>query len=136
MNRYNSEYRKKFEELKSLVEKQDTSSVEGALALLESVQEAAVARHVREFPEEYDFILDDRVDAKRRSAGINPMSPEYQERVRNRRDDLGVSQLNSSGLSDGSTYSVIYEDLLATALRQSEEPEAYTRIINIWRELQ
>lgn len=46
--------------------------------------------HVELFPEEYDYIYDDAIDTARRKQGINPMRLEYQERVNQRRLDMGV----------------------------------------------
>lgn len=135
MNRYKREEVSKISSLINIVEPSDAPYIDGALAVLQAVKAEALSLHAQEFPEEYDYTLDDHVDAKRRSNGENPMSQEYQERVADKRDSLGVSQLSASGISDGSTYLKIYEDLLVKALRSSESPEVFTRIINKWREL-
>ncbi len=46
--------------------------------------------HAELFPEEYDFIYDSNVDAKRRARGENPMSEKYQIETNQRRFKLGV----------------------------------------------
>ncbi len=46
--------------------------------------------HAELFPEEYDFIYDSNVDAKRRARGVNPMSEQYQIDTNQRRFKLGV----------------------------------------------
>jgi len=51
--------------------------------------------HADLFPEEYDFMYDDHVDAKLRMQGVNPMSKDYMERVNKRRVKGGFSPLDS-----------------------------------------
>jgi hypothetical protein len=45
--------------------------------------------HTKLFPEEYDHMFDDGVDAKLRSKGVNPMSDEYVALTNSRRATLG-----------------------------------------------
>jgi len=51
--------------------------------------------HSELFPEEYDFIYDDHVDAKLRKQGYNPMSQDYIAMVNERRVAGGFSSLDS-----------------------------------------
>ena len=53
--------------------------------------------HMKLFPEEYDFIYDDSVDAARRRQGINPMSDEYVRQTDARRAALGFAAYSDTG---------------------------------------
>jgi|GEM_PF-5284657 len=54
--------------------------------------------HVTMFPEEYDYMMDDFVDAKARKRGDNPMSASYQKEVNERRQKLGLAPLEDNGM--------------------------------------
>lgn len=56
-------------------------------------------QHIKDFPEEYDFILDSHADANERAMGINPMSKDYQRKVNEKRKTLGVKQLLPNGMA-------------------------------------
>jgi len=65
----------------------------------EAVQfELARQIHIKTFPEEYDFTLDDHVDHAQRKKGINPMSEEYISSVAHKRAEAGVSPLSENGM--------------------------------------
>lgn len=49
------------------------------------------------FPEEYDYVYDSISEAKERKRGVNPMSQEYTDKTNARRNQLGVSALDSAG---------------------------------------
>lgn len=121
--------------LTSLVNDSDVPYIGGALAIVDSVEVDARRMHCEMFPEEYDYLLDDSVDAARRSKGENPMPQDYQDRVAKKCAELSLLKLCPSEMPDGSTYLNIYEDLLVKAIRMSENPEPYTRIINVLRDL-
>ncbi len=70
--------------------------------------------HAKLFPEEYDFMYDDQVDAKARSQGHNPMSEEYQETVLNRRKSLGFKPLAANGLAQDSESTAFIKRTLKT----------------------
>lgn len=52
------------------------------------------------FPEEFDFMLDDNVDANLRKHGENPMSKDYQNKVNAKRQKLGLQPLSENGMCD------------------------------------
>ncbi len=56
--------------------------------------------HHKLFPEEYDFMSDDHIDIKARRRGINPMSEDYQMKVPERRQAIGIRPLSESGCCD------------------------------------
>ena len=53
--------------------------------------------HQALFPEEYDFLLDDGVDADMRRHGKSPMSEEYTKAVNARRVKMGFLPLGEDG---------------------------------------
>lgn len=57
--------------------------------------------HAEQFPEEYDFMLDDLVDYRKRQNGENPMSVQYIEHVNQKRVNAGVAPLNPAGMPEG-----------------------------------
>ena len=66
------------------------------------VLEYAKQLHLKRFPEEYDFMLDDQVDAAMRRRGDNPMSQEYLYKIALKRSEAGVAQLDASGMPTSS----------------------------------
>ena len=52
------------------------------------------------FPEEFDFMLDDNVDANLRKHGENPMSKDYQNKVNAKRQKLGLKPLSENGMCE------------------------------------
>lgn len=48
----------------------------------------------RLFPEEYDYMFDTSLDLRERRRGINPMKPEYVEKMNAKREALGVPALD------------------------------------------
>ena len=52
------------------------------------------------FPEEFDFMLDDNVDANLRKHGENPMSKDYQNKVNAKRQKLGLQPLSENGMCE------------------------------------
>jgi hypothetical protein len=74
------------------------------------------ARELHEllFPEETDFMWDSYADMKDRDRGINPMSKEYIERIKNKRDMMGVPQLTENGMPvDDTTYRLCVAEVRA-----------------------
>ncbi|RLA18111.1 MAG: hypothetical protein DRQ62_14150 [Gammaproteobacteria bacterium] len=66
--------------------------------------------HIAQFPEEYDFMLDDHVDAAMRKKGINPMNSNYIERVARKRAKQGVQPLSDSGASvSNDSFEICYK---------------------------
>ncbi|CAH1664161.1 hypothetical protein CHELA20_40307 [Hyphomicrobiales bacterium] len=63
----------------------------------ETLERQVRAFHARLFPEEYDEIYDDTVDATLRRQGINPMSADSIARVDARRTELGFSPYTVTG---------------------------------------
>lgn len=79
------------------------------------------------FSEEYDYMMDSRVDSKERSNGNNPMSSEYIKKIEDKRSKLGVSQLGTNGMP-------VSNDSLLFCVREIEafdkkEKTEYTDIV-------
>ena len=97
----------KREEAKKKAEARKGLSEDEVAALdLKESQQADFDKKVRSFhgtlfPEEYDYMLDERVDISNRQAGVNPMSSEYQEVVSKRRAEMGFKTLESDGMALG-----------------------------------
>ncbi len=53
--------------------------------------------HMKLFPEEYDYMLDDHVDAGLRAQGVNPMSAGYLARINRRRMAAGFPPVPLEG---------------------------------------
>lgn len=62
-----------------------------------AVYQKADKLHMKLFDEEYDYMYDSYADMKSRAAGINPMNEAYQQRVHDKRTQLGVTPLGKSG---------------------------------------
>ena len=66
------------------------------------------------FGEEYDFMYDSYSDMKTRAAGINPMNEAYQQRVHDKRTQLGVTPLSKRGRPlDNSSIDFCRNEVLA-----------------------
>ncbi len=65
----------------------------------EKIEKLAKSIHIEKFPEEYDFMYDSCLETSERKKGINPMNQEYIEKIKLKRTNLGVSQLDDSGMS-------------------------------------
>ncbi len=109
MNKYKKEEVRKY---KAAREGKTESQIE-IIDLEDSVQnkldELARSLHMKMFPEEYDFMLDDGVDATSRKRGRNPMDSDYIAKVNERRLSLGVSELDASGSSVDNTRGICRE---------------------------
>ena len=89
------------EELKGLRKSQD------------SFKEKVDKLHRTIFSEEFDYFFDDYVDMKRRSYGENPMSVEYINLIKKKREFFKVSPLDKSGVAiDNSAYELCKEIIL------------------------
>ena len=100
MNRFKKEeMKRRKEERKGLTPEQiktlDLQEIESAV-----LQKLARKIHAEKFPEEYDFMYDDHVDSADRKKGKNPMSDEYIDKVAEKREKLGFSQLSENGMSE------------------------------------
>jgi hypothetical protein len=63
------------------------------------IQALAKKVHFELFPEEYDFMMDSIADTRDRRRGVNPMNPDYTNRVNARRKKLGVPPLGPNGMA-------------------------------------
>ena len=82
------------------------------------------------FPEEFDFMLDDNVDANLRKHGENPMSKAYQNKVNAKRQKLGLQPLSENGMCD-SDDSQKYSQKLAIQFLVDKEVDK-SRIIEVF----
>lgn len=82
------------------------------------------------FPEEFDFMLDDNVDANLRKHGENPMSKDYQNKVNAKRQKLGLQPLSENGMCD-SDDSQKYSQKLAIQFLVDKEVDK-SRIIEVF----
>ncbi|CAA6802594.1 MAG: Unknown protein [uncultured Sulfurovum sp.] len=70
--------------------------------------------HCELFQEEYDFMYDEIVDAKRRQRGENPMSKEYIEKMDKKRESLGFLPLKPNGEREKTDNTIEYCKKLIT----------------------
>lgn len=110
MNKLKREETKKHEEARRGLTDSQITILNLEDALKEKVQTLAFSIHAEKFPEEYDFIYDSYVDANSRRKGVNPMSQEYIEQIREKRNSLGVSQLSDNGLAVSKDTFVLCEN--------------------------
>ncbi|MCM0612182.1 hypothetical protein KFJ24_06785 [Marinobacter sediminum] len=91
----------KKEEARKLREAYENMSAEELREFFRKQQIQAFAKeiHLELFPEEYDFMMDSTADVRDRRRGVNPMNPEYTERVNARRKKLEVPPLSPNGLA-------------------------------------
>jgi hypothetical protein len=76
--------------------------------------EKATKLHIVIFSEEYDYMYDSYSDMLLRNKGENPMSLEYQEKIKTKRKLLGVPQLTENGIPiDKSTYDICLNEIIA-----------------------
>jgi len=100
MNRFNKEEEKKRNKAREGLTPDQIKALDAQEEKEEEVSALARKLHAEQFPEEYDFMLDDHVDADRRKKGENPMSQECQDLVDAKRGELGVTPLAENGLAD------------------------------------
>lgn len=98
MQRLEKELRKKRAELLAGLNSEQIEFFEAVEELRETIDRFKSKFHVTMFPEEYDFMYDDSVDAKARYRGDNPMSVSYQTKVNQRRQQLGLKPLSENGM--------------------------------------
>lgn len=110
MNRAKREEARKYEEARRWLSDNQIAALNLEAVLKAKVQTKASSIHAEKFPEEYDFIYDSNVDANSRSKGINPMSQDYIEQIREKRKSLGVSQLSNRGLSVSNDTFILCEN--------------------------
>lgn len=97
MNRYKKEIKRKHDEARKGLSKDQIATLDKEDMIKEKIEKLAYKIHCDKFPEEYDFMGDSITDANDRLRGVNPMSHEYIEKIRLKRENLGVSQLSQSG---------------------------------------
>jgi hypothetical protein len=114
MNRYKKEELKKRAEARKGRSPSEIEQLDKQEALENALHGEARKLHELIFPEEYDFMWDSGVDLKLRNQGGNPMSSEYIERIKTKRNDLGVPQLTENGMpKDDTTYKLCLAELIA-----------------------
>lgn len=91
MNRAKKEELKRYHEARKGLSPEEIVALDAHEAAETAIKREIEEMHLRLFPEEYDFIYDDGVDAKLRKQGINPMSAEYIARTDARRAALGFA---------------------------------------------
>lgn len=99
MNRAKKEEIRKYNEARQGLTPEEVQALNAQEEKDRLIEKIARAWHSRQYPEEYDFMMDSRVDAAERSRGINPMRAEYIARVNEKRKQQGVSPLSESGLA-------------------------------------
>ena len=75
------------------------------------------------FDEEWDMVCDSISESDDRKRGINPMNEEYIERVRQKREAFGVTNLNSAGLSVDDSATKFCEEVIRKSKNYSEKAE-------------
>ena len=98
MNRFKKEEKRKREELRKGLTKEEIAELDAKEALLEEIIHEARELHAELFSEEYDHMYDSIADANDRARGICPMSEEYIEKMNRKRKSFGISPLDSRGM--------------------------------------
>ena len=113
MNRFKKEEKRKRDEARKGLSQKDIEILDKKEEEHNKISELTRNIHIERFPEEYDFMYDDHVDANQRDRGINPMSKEYIDRIKAKRAALGVSPLSESGMS-------ISDDTMAMCIEEAK----------------
>ncbi|WP_394754786.1 hypothetical protein [Crenothrix sp.] len=110
MNKVKREETRKHEEARRGLSDDQIAALNLEDALKAKVHELALSIHAKNFHEEYDLIYDSYADVLDRRKGINPMSQEYIEQIRQKRKALGVSQLSDEGLAVSEDTFIVCEN--------------------------
>ena len=113
MNRFKKEAQRKRDEARKGLSPKEIEILDKKEEEDNKISELARNIHIERFPEEYDFMYDDHVDANQRDRGINPMSKEYIDRIKEKRAAFGVSPLSESGMS-------ISDDTMALCIEEAK----------------
>jgi len=97
MNRMKKEELRRYREARAGLTPEEVAEVDRREAEERVFDDEVQLWHGRLFPEEYDFYHDSGADARARSRGINPMSPDYIARTDGRRKELGFGPYMSDG---------------------------------------
>ena len=98
MNRFKRESKRKRDEARKGLSPEEIEILDKKESELNKIKKLAHKIHIEKYPEEYDFMYDSISDSNDREMGINPMSQEYIDRIKEKRAALGVSPLSESGL--------------------------------------
>src|SRR5690606_1514631 len=120
MQRLEKEIRKKRAELLAGLDSEQIEFFEAVEELRDTLDRFKSKFHVTLCPEEYDYMMDDAVDAKARYRGDNTISEDYQKKVTKRRQKLGLEPLRDDGMV-GSDDSVRYTNKKVRRLLTSED---------------
>ena len=118
MNRWKKEELKRKQKAREGLSEAEIRKLDIQDAIDEAIRELAHKLHTEMFPEEYDHMFDDYVDAQRRSQGENPMSADYIERINRKRQELGVSPLSESGMSQSGDTSAMCRQIVKEQVEQ------------------
>jgi hypothetical protein len=111
MNRYKKEEKRRYDEAIKGLSEDEIKRFDLENKVKQQIEKLARDIHIDKFPEEYDFMYDSVVDAGERKKGINPMSQEYIDKIKKKRDDLGVKQLSGNGMPvSHDTYNLCLEE--------------------------
>ena len=102
MNRFKKEEKKKREEARRGLTKEEIAKLDAGEALHQEIMEETQKLHTEIFSEEYDYMYDSIAEANKRAMGISPVSEAYIERMNRKREFLGVSPLDSTGMATSS----------------------------------
>jgi hypothetical protein len=98
MNRFKKEEKRRKEEARRGLSKEEIVELDEKEELQEKIIEEARKLHVELFPEEYDHMYDSIADAQDRARGTNPMNKAYTEKMNRKREFMGVGPLDSTGM--------------------------------------
>ncbi|NOQ64919.1 MAG: hypothetical protein GQ582_10445 [Methyloprofundus sp.] len=99
MNKYKKEVKIKHDKARKGLSEDEIIAVDLEDEIKLKIEELSRSIHAEKFAEEYDFMYDSGVDAKERKKGINPMNQEYIDKIKQKRADLGLTQLSENGIS-------------------------------------
>jgi len=114
MNRYKKQELNKYNEKTKDMTQEEKKIYDIILSSQNNFESMAKTLQGKLFPEEFDFMLDDGVDANRRNKGENPMSDEYIQRMDDKRVRLGFLPLSKDGYAQDSNKTLDYCKKLIT----------------------
>jgi hypothetical protein len=114
MNRFKKEEKRRRDEARKGLSAEQIEILDRKEEEDNKISELARKIHVEKFPEEYDFMYDDGVDANERAKGRNPMRKEYIDKINKKRAAMGVSPLSESGMP-------ISEDTMALCIEEAKK---------------
>lgn len=79
--------------------------------------------HLELFPEEYDFMMDEPVEARKRKCAINPMDQRYIDSINQRRYEMKVRVFMPTDLSPEHHKATLIDDRFISSYQYCERAD-------------